>query len=88
MALVSVPGQAFGWDAHSIRACAGLVNVEEVEAHDLLEFDIASHFDVGPIPELAQAHLLPGGEPLESQAACSLERPLGALRELLDGVAR
>ena len=88
MALVPVTGQAFGWDAHSIRACAGLVNVEQVEAHHLLEFDIASHFDVGPIPELAQAHLLPGGKPREFQAACSLEGSLGAPRELLDGVAR
>ena len=78
-------GQALGRQAHAIRACAGLVDVEEVEARDLLEFDITSHFDVGPIPELVQANLLTGSEPLEPQAARAFQSPFGPLRELLDG---
>ena len=47
---------------------------------DLLKLDIASHFDVGPIPELAQVRVLTRRQALEPQAARAFKRTIGPLR--------
>jgi hypothetical protein len=60
LAFISLSGQAFCRQTHSICACAGLIDMKEVKLYDLLDLVITSNFDVGSIPncdlELSARH--------------------------------
>jgi len=51
LAFISMPGQALGGHTHAVCTRAGLIDVKEIEARDLLDLVIASNFHVGPGPE-------------------------------------
>ncbi len=61
--VVAVPGQPLRRDRPVLRSRTGLQDVEQPEAHRLLDLGVAVHLDVGTVPELVKVGALLGQQP-------------------------
>ena len=76
MAVVARPGQALGGDRALLAAGARLEDVEQREAHGLLQLGVAVDLDVGALPEVVEIGALLGEQAVP--AACGWRRASAA----------
>ena len=72
--VVAGPGQALGRDRPELGPRPGLQDVEQPEAHRLLDLGVAVHLDVGAFPELVQVLLLLGQQAIPAGQVGAGER--------------
>ena len=85
VALVAVAGDALGRHAEALAARRGLQELEEVEAHGLLEVGRAVEPDVAAAPEVRHAARVRELDPLVAGAARAVERAVGAQQQVAGG---
>ena len=85
MAFVPGAGQALGRDRPLLGPGRGLEDVEEREAHRLLELRVALQPDVRAVPEVVQIGPLLGDEPLPTRVPGRGQRGLDLVPQRRDG---